>query len=46
MRQHAQRWARSEWKVVAATPEQFGQRIKADAVKLGGVTRPAGIKLD
>ncbi|MEJ8810554.1 tripartite tricarboxylate transporter substrate binding protein [Variovorax ureilyticus] len=32
--------------VVASTPEQFGQTIKDDAVKLGAVIRAAGIKLD
>jgi len=32
--------------VVASTPEQFGQAIRDDAVKLGGVIRAAGIKLD
>jgi tripartite-type tricarboxylate transporter receptor subunit TctC len=32
--------------VVASSPEQFSQTIKDDAVKLGGVIRAAGIKLD
>jgi len=32
--------------VVASTPEQFGQIIKDDTVKLGAVIRAAGIKLD
>jgi tripartite-type tricarboxylate transporter receptor subunit TctC len=32
--------------VVASTPEQFSQIIKSDTVKLGGVIRAAGIKLD
>jgi len=32
--------------VIASTPEQFGQTIKDDAVKFGGVIRAAGIKLD
>jgi tripartite-type tricarboxylate transporter receptor subunit TctC len=32
--------------VVASTPEQFSQTIKDDAVKLGGVIKAAGIKLD
>ena len=32
--------------VVASSPEQFTQTIKDDAVKLGGVIRAAGIKLD
>lgn len=32
--------------VVASSPEQFARTIRDDAVKLGGVIRAAGIKLD
>ncbi len=32
--------------VVGSTPEQFGQLIKDDTVKLGRIIKSAGIKLD
>lgn len=32
--------------VIASTPEQFGQTIKDDAVKLGAVIKAAGIKVE
>ncbi|MDM0000722.1 hypothetical protein QTI24_19055 [Variovorax sp. J22P240] len=32
--------------VVGCSPEQFTQTIRDDAVKLGAVTKAAGIKLD